>query len=138
MSTGPVTPEVVAQEIVRLHEVIEAWYRGTLDRASFEAGFTAALHPAFEIVAPDGTSVGRAAIVDAVRAGAATASEFRIEIDAARIIRAAEGVVLAGYIERQWGAPSAEGRETARRATVLFEVGERLLWRHLHETWTVR
>jgi hypothetical protein len=45
------------------------------------------------------------------------------------------GLVLATYVEAQTGARNTTPADNLRHSTVLFErTGERLVWRHLHET----
>jgi hypothetical protein len=45
------------------------------------------------------------------------------------------GLVLATYVEAQSGARNTTPADNLRHSTVLFErTGDRLVWRHLHET----
>lgn len=120
-------------EIVRLHEVIAAWFNGTLDPERFGPDFADALHADFENVQPSGTVRTRAELIEPIRAAYGQNPAFRITIEHPRVIATWPGLILATYVEYQRGARNS-APENRRRATVLFEVHERLLWRHLQET----
>lgn len=121
-------------EIERLHDFIAGWFRG--EGGDLDRDFAAALHPRFENIQPAGKVLTRDAIVTAIRAGRGANPEFRIAIEAPRLIAAwpESRTCLATYIEAQTGARNS-APENRRRATVLFEDHDgRLLWRHLQET----
>lgn len=120
-------------EIIRLHDVIAGWFRGELDRTRFEPEFADALHPAFENIQPSGAVLTRDALLEPIRAAHGANMAFRISIEAPRVLQTWPGLILASYVEFQQGARNSQP-ENRRRSTVLFETGDRLLWRHLQET----
>lgn len=121
------------QEIIRLHDVISGWFRGEIDAARFDPEFAAALHPEFENIQPSGSVLTRDALLEPIRVAHGTNPAFRITIEAPRVLQTWPGLVLATYIEFQQGARKSK-LENRRRSTVLFETGDRLLWRYLQET----
>jgi len=123
----------VTAEIRRLHVALEAWFHGSMAAERFDRELAEPLHPAFEIVMPSGTRLGRDAMLDGLRAGHGANPDFRITIEEPRLLGTWPGLILAGYVELQTGARNSAA-ENRRRSTVLFEVGPRMLWRHLHET----
>ncbi len=120
-------------EIVRLHDVIEGWFTGRLAVDRFEPDFADALHPPFENIQPSGLVSSRADLLDALRAAHGANPDFRITIEEPRLLAVYPRLILAGYIEAQTGARNS-APENRRRSTVLFETGDRLLWRYLQET----
>ena len=122
-----------AAEIIRLHVFISGWFRGEIAEDRFEPEFAGALHTAFENIQPSGAVLGRAGLLDPIRAAHGTNPDFRIAIEAPRVIAQYPGLILATYVEFQTGARNS-APENRRRSTVLFETRERLVWRHLQET----
>ena len=120
-------------EIVRLHRVIDGWFRGALPADCFEPDFADALHPAFENIQPSGAFLSRADLLGPIRAAHGANPDFRISIEEPRLVAEYPGLILATYVELQIGARNSAA-ENRRRSTVLFETGPRLLWRHLQET----
>ena len=120
-------------EIVRLHDVIEGWFNGRLAQDRFEPDFADALHPEFENIQPSGLVSSRDEILGAIRAAHGANPDFRITIEQPRLLAVYPGLILAGYIEAQTGARNSPP-ENRRRSTVLFETGDRLIWRYLQET----
>ena len=129
--TDPLT--AATEEIDRLHQVIEGWFRGTLAPDRYEPDFVDALHPDFECIQPSGALLSRADLVGGMQQAHGTNPDFRITIEAPRLIATWPGLILAGYIEAQTGARNS-APENRRRSTALFTTGPRLLWRHLQET----
>ena len=120
-------------EIIRLHDVIAGWFRGEIKRDRFDPDFADALHPEFENIQPSGKVLAKGDLLGPIHAAHGVNPDFRIEIEAPRLIAAWPGLILATYVEFQSGARNSVP-ENRRRSTVLFETGPRLLWRHLQET----
>jgi hypothetical protein len=142
--TDPLLGEVQT-EIVRLHDFFTGWFSGTLPLDAFgdafgdafEDGFAARLHPGFENVQPAGKAMTREDLLNGLRAAYGSSPDFRIEIRDTRLLGDWPecGLVLASYIEAQFGARNTTPSDNLRRATVLFERGSNgLIWRHVHET----
>jgi len=124
-------------EIEELHRFFQHWLGdATADPVEF-ARFEAVSAPDFMMVTPEGAVLDRATVIDGLRqargAHSDAADPFRIEIrNAALRIVLPGGFRLCTYDEWQ----RVRGVERTRRSTALLEVqGDRVLWRHLHETW---
>ena len=120
------------REVVRLHDFLGAWYRGELDRDRLLPDFSDALHADFENVQPASNILSKAEIVAAIGAAHGNNPDFRIEIEEPRLLAEWSGLILFQYVEYQTGARNS-AVENRRRSTVLFERGERLIWRYLTE-----
>lgn len=120
-------------EVVRLHHVIEGWFRGTVPADRFDPDFADALHPDFENIQPSGQVLTRADLLEPIRARHGDNPDFRITIEEPRLLGDWPRLILFGYVEHQTGA-RASAADNRRRSTVLFEAGPRLIWRHLQET----
>ena len=120
-------------EIVRLHRVIDGWFRGELDATRLEPDFADALHPEFENIQPSGLVLSKADLLEPIRSAHGANPDFRIDIEEPRLLGTWPGLILATYVEFQTGARNSAA-ENRRRSTVLFETGPRLIWRHLQET----
>ena len=124
-------------EIDDLHRFFQRWLGDTAaDPAEF-ARFEAAIAPDFMMVTPEGAVLDRATVADGLRRArgvhADPAAPFRIEIRNAAIrVALPGGFRLCVYDEWQ----RIRGAERTRRSTALLEVrDDRVLWRHLQETW---
>ena len=129
--------EEVRAEIVRLHDFFTGWFTGTLPGDAFDEGVAARLHPGFENVQPAGKAMARDVLLNGLRAAHGSNPDFRIEIRETRLLGDWPdcGLVLAGYVEAQFGARNTTPPDNLRRATVLFESGAKgLIWRYVHET----
>lgn len=122
----------VNSEIVRLHDFIAAWFRGDEPITAFDSAFSEALHPDFENVQPSGTVLSRDDLLGPIYGAHGSNPAFQIAIEEPRLIKSWPGQVLAEYVEFQTGARNS-APVNRRRSTVLFDVGDRLLWRHLVE-----
>ena len=120
-------------EIVRLHRVIDGWFRGELPAERFDPEFSDALHADFENIQPSGLVRSKADLLEPIRAAHGANPDFRIEIEAPRLLATWPGLILATYVEFQTGAKNSAA-DNRRRSTVLFETGDRLVWRYLQET----
>lgn len=122
-----------AHEIVRLHRFIDGWYRGEHAPDRFDPELADVLHDVFENIQPSGKVLTRASLLAPIRAAHGANPNFRITIEEPRLLGTWPGLILASYVESQSGARNSAA-ENRRRSTVLFETGDRLLWRHLQET----
>ncbi|MEO0820446.1 MAG: hypothetical protein AAF074_08470 [Pseudomonadota bacterium] len=124
-------------EIVRMHDFFGAWFRGDLAAAAFEPDCLSRLAPGFENVQPSGRVLTLADLMEPIRAARGTNPAFRIEIREPRLLGAypEAGLIHASYVEAQFGARNTHPPDNLRRSTVLFAAeGDRLIWRHIHET----
>ncbi|MEM7056743.1 MAG: hypothetical protein AAF557_04085 [Pseudomonadota bacterium] len=121
-------------EIIRLHRFIDGWFRGETTEDRFQPDFADALHPQFENIQPSGQVLTGADLLDPIRTAHGANPEFRITIEEPRLLGTWPSLILAGYVEHQTGARNSAA-DNRRRSTALFETGDRLIWRHLQETW---
>ncbi len=119
-------------EVVRLHDFIAGWFRGDIDPGRFDDEFSGALHLDFENVQPSGQVLSRADLLHPIQSARAGNPDFQITIEEPRLLAAWPGLILFQYVEFQTGARNS-APENRRRSTVLFERGERLVWRYLTE-----
>jgi len=127
----------VHAEIVRLHDFFTGWFTGTLPKDAFEDGISACLHATFENVQPAGKTLTRDVLLTGLRAAHGVNPDFRIEIRETRILGVWPecGLILAGYVEAQFGARNTTPADNLRRSTALFKrSGALLVWRYVHET----
>ncbi len=127
----------VTAEIKRLHEFFEGWFQGTLPEAALSQILAPALHLDFEYIQPAGTVLTRQVLLEGIANGHGTNPDFRIEIREPRLLGhwPDAGLILAGYVEAQFGARNTIPADNLRRSTALFERNrDRLVWRHAHET----
>lgn len=127
----------VRLEVERLHDFFAGWFQGTIAQTEFEHRFAARLHPAFENVQPSGRALTRDTLLTSLRQAWGSNPDFQIEIRETRILGTWPdcGLVLAGYVEAQFGARNTIPADNLRRSSVLFERSAGgLVWRHVHET----
>jgi len=127
----------VRDEIEALHAFFVDWFRGTAEESELESRLGAKLHPDFESVQPMGHNLTRAMLLELFAGVRGTNPNFRIEIREPRILGVwpDSGLILAGYVEAQFGARFSIPAENSRRCTALLVKGEKgLRWRHIHET----
>jgi hypothetical protein len=128
-------------EVVELHRFLEEWSNATLPEteAAFER-FGGVIAPSFVIIDPDGVTLGRQPIVDAIRRahGRWVDTPGVIRIENFRLHQAGGGLALATYEE--WH--DLPGETVGRLSSVLFGPNEEapngLEWLHLHEVWLPR
>ena len=129
--------QAVQDEIITLHDLFQAWFRGESGGADAEfARFERALAPGFTIVTPDGRALDRSGILTAVRSGYGRDSSARIWIESAQVRHASDGVIVATYEE--WQQSSAEPSHGRLSTAILQEdpaTAGAFLWLHVHETW---
>ena len=127
----------VRTEVEALHDFFTAWFNGALPRTDevFAQGLGDHLHQSFEMMQPSGAVFDHDGTLSGLRQAWGANPDFRIEIRDLRILGEWPGLVLAEYVEAQFGARNTIPSDNLRRSTVLFERREgRLLWRHLQET----
>jgi len=121
-------------DILSTHVLIRDWLAGAENKAEKCAALLARFSPHFSMIAPSGKrldSAGLAALFTAA-AGSRPGLEMHIT-DLTLLQESGIGAVVAyREIQSQPGVDSTE-----RWSTVVYEktADERLLWRHLHETW---
>lgn len=129
--------EEVRAEVERLHDFFTGWFQGTIAADSFDSSIAACLHPKFENVQPAGHALTLESLLGALRRAHGSNPGFRIEVGDVRVLGEwpGAGLILAGYVEAQFGARNTVPADNLRRSTVLFErLDGRLIWRHVHET----
>lgn len=126
-------------EIEALHRFFVSWLKGACpkDAASYDR-VRSVLAPDFLIIGPNGTTTACQPLLDELYAAHGRRRDdpgFRIWIEATTERWSGGGNALLVYEEWQ----SAEGRQTARISTALFEAAPDapcgVHWRHLQETW---
>jgi hypothetical protein len=123
-------------EVAELHRFFQGWFRGELPdtNESFDR-FSGVMADEFEMVAPDGKAINRAAILDTVGDGHGKEPGAEIWIENHRHRLTVGGVSLVTYEEWQdWG-----GRKRGRLSSALMQTAEDtpngVHWLHVHETW---
>lgn len=128
-------PEIVAKEILELHQFFQDWYRGELENKTFQR-FSGVMGEGFEIILPDASILPRERILDAVRSQKGSDPVAELWIENVRLIHSEPEFVVATYEEWQ-GRQGQEAR--GRLSTVVFTRNEDapngLVWMHVHETW---
>ncbi len=125
----------VTEEVEGLHAFFVEWFSGRSAEGDFESGFSVRFAEDLVFIPPAGTLLGLSDLSSAVHAGHGSNAEFRVQIRNVRIHREFGGCVLATYEEWQRNALASTPPDNARLATVLFRMGDRLEWLHIHETW---
>ena len=121
--------------IIKLHEFIESWLKGTVDKSKqiFQY-FEDTLDSNFIIVHPSGELQSKEEITNDLWSAYGVQSEcFSIKISDIVLRVISDTACLLNYEEHQ------EGKEPSTRiSSVLFkksETSEDYHWVHLHETW---
>jgi hypothetical protein len=134
----PTLEERCRAEVVELHQFLEGWSNAELPLTEDAfARFGRVIAPDFLIIDPDGTTLGRQPIVEAIRAahGRWRATPGRIRIANYRLHHAGGGLALATYEE--WH--ELDGETIGRLSSVLFgpnaDTPNGVEWLHLHEVW---
>lgn len=130
------TPEHYVNEIRRLHDFFTAWYTGTASKSAF-LDFQETLHSEFSMVTPDGTILGREAVIDHVRSrkNQYEPGMFDIEIRDPTAVIANESIGIVRYREHQ--AFNDEGTTRISTAVVCPSTSDHpeFQWETVHETW---
>jgi len=125
------------REIEDVHAFIASWFRGDLipDDAVFDNGLCARMAAELVNIQPSGQVLTRSDLVDGIRAGHGSNSNFRISISDVVLRWVGDGKALVTYVEFQQGARQTVPADNRRISSVLFDLsGERPLWLHIHET----
>ena len=127
--------EIARTEIIRLHDFFTDWYQGKSERSALGPAFADVMHPDFQIIMPAGKLYTRQDVIDVIESGYGQNPDFQITIEEVDLIGSWPGLMMATYVERQEGARNS-AEVNRRRSSVLLETGgDRLIWRHLQETW---
>lgn len=127
--------EAATSEIERLHAFISGWFRGEIAAERFDTEFAGVLDPEFENIQPSGVVLSRSDLLEPIRSLHASNPAFRIEIREPRLLGVWPGLILATYVEAQFGALNTAPADNNRRSTAVFTVSESALtWKHLQET----
>ncbi len=127
--------ESVVQEVESLHAFFCEWFGGRMPVEQFDQQFTVRFDESLVFIPPAGHYFGLSDLSGAVHKGYGTNPDFRVQIRNVRLLREFDGFVLATYEEWQRNALASTPPDNGRLATVVFELGERLRWHHIHETW---
>ena len=125
----------VREEVEGLHRFFVGWFSGQIDESAFRSDFQPRIAPDVVFIPPAGMLLGWEDLSSMIQAGYGSNPDFRIQIRNVRVRREFDGHVLATYEEWQRNALASDPPDNGRIATVLFSVGQRLLWQHIHETW---
>ena len=87
---------IATDEIVRLHQFIDGWFRGEISADRFDPDFADALHPEFENIQPSGEVLPRASLLDPIRSAHGVNPDFRISIEELRLLGTWSGLILMG------------------------------------------
>ena len=127
----------LCQEVVELHDMIEAWLAGSIPNTD-EAyqRFSDAMAGDFEIISPLGKRSDRDAIISLLRtAHGSREAPFSVAIKNLRTRLLSPPLALLTYEEWQY----EKGKATARLSTVLLRDDPSrpggVAWVHLQETW---
>lgn len=129
------TLEIVTREIVDLHDFFTAWFNGTANRDELEPKFLSRMHKDLMFIPPEGQMMTAGMLKAGFDRGYGSNPDFRIAIRDVDVRYERDNLVLATYTEWQRGAALSASANNARVTTVLMELGDRLRWLHLQETW---
>ena len=89
----------------------------------------------FTIIMPSGASLDHKTLVSSMRGSYGKKPGFRIEIRNVRLLKTTESIAVAQYEEWQHNKQESPGVGSGRISTVIFSLGDKLQWLHVHETW---
>ena len=119
-------------EVIQAHVAIEQWLAEERDASDLEKLLTR-FSPQFSMVSPLGRVLDFDALNDLFTLAGGKKLGFRIELSELLGIALYEGGATVSYREQQ---TDATGLHSDRRSTVVFEkLDDRILWRHLQETF---
>ena len=121
-------------EVIEAHRQIEQWFALPQGNDALDNLLTR-FSPRFSMITPLGRVLDFEALTALFKMAGGMRNGFRIELSELRGIDQHERGATVSYRERQ---VDATGLETDRRSTVVFEkeLSGRVIWRHLHETFT--
>jgi hypothetical protein len=119
-------------EVIQAHVAIEQWLAEEQDVSELEKLLTR-FSPQFSMISPLGRVLDFDALNELFTLAGGKKLGFRIELSELRGIALYDGGTIVSYREKQ---TDATGLHSDRRSTVVFEkVDDRILWRHLQETF---
>ena len=119
-------------EVIQAHVAIEQWLAEERDTSDLEKLLTR-FSAQFSMVSPLGQVLDFDALNDLFTLAGGKKLGFRIELSELLGIALYEGGATVSYREQQ---TDATGLHSDRRSTVVFEkLDDRILWRHLQETF---
>ncbi|KAB0498669.1 DUF4440 domain-containing protein [Pseudomonas vancouverensis] len=119
-------------EVIQAHVAIEQWLAETRDTTELEQ-LLSRFSADFSMVSPLGRVLDFDALNELFSLAGGKKLGFRIELSDLRGIALYDGGATVSYREQQ---TDATGLHSDRRSTVVFEkIDERILWRHLQETF---
>ncbi|QXI27611.1 DUF4440 domain-containing protein [Pseudomonas vanderleydeniana] len=121
-------------EVIETHQIIEQWFAGKLTNERLEP-LLARFSPEFSMVTPTGRQLDKSGLVELFTHLGGRRPGCRITLGELQVIALHESGATLHY--REWQADDS-GTQTDRRSTAVFEraADGRVLWRHLHETFT--
>ena len=121
-------------EVIKAHVAIEQWLAEERDVRELEQ-LLSRFSPQFSMVSPLGRVLDFAALNELFMLAGGKKLGFRIELSEFRGIALHDGGATVSYREQQ---TDATGLHSDRRSTVVFEkqADGKVLWRHLHETFS--
>lgn len=121
-------------EVIEAHRLIEQWFALPQGNDALDNLLTR-FSPLFSMITPLGRVLDLDTLTALFRTAGGMRNGLRIELSELRGIDQHERGATVSYRERQ---VDATGLETDRRSTVVFarQVDGRVVWRHLHETFT--
>ena len=127
----------VREEVEALHRFFVDWFSGRVAKSGdvFRTQFTDRFDPRCVLIPPAGTALDLGTLAEDIRARHGSNPEFRIQIRNVLLRAVWDEGVLATYEEWQRNALTSTPPDNGRIATVQFGRGDRLRWRHVHETW---
>ena len=125
----------VQQEIDELHEFFVGWFSGAIAEPQFNDAFLSRFCEDVVFIPPAGVQLGLTDLISWIKTAHGSNTDFRIAIRNVKVHCVMPTHVLATYEEWQRNAINSTPPDNGRIATVLFERGEGLRWRHIHETW---
>lgn len=122
-------------EVVNRHHFFVEWFTGRASEAELEASLRS-FAPDMVMIEPDANTIGTdeiMAMITNARGKRPADFEIRVELISARLIGSETVAVV--YDEHQ----VIDGEKSARRSSAVFsadpDAPERVVWRHLQETW---
>lgn len=123
------------EEVIALHDFFVGWYNASLPESAFDTEFMARLDDGFTIIMPSGARLDHETLVSSMRASYGKKPGSHIEIRNVCLLQATGGIAVAQYEEWQYNQQASPGVGSGRISTVIFSLGDKLQWLHVHETW---
>ncbi|NWB46834.1 DUF4440 domain-containing protein [Pseudomonas gingeri] len=121
-------------EVIEAHKVIEQWFAGALANDALEP-LLGRFTDAFSMVTPTGRQLDKAGLAALFAGAGGRRPGCTITLGELEVFALHEAGAVVHY--REWQADDTDAR-TDRLSTAVFEkqLDGRVLWRHLHETFT--